>query len=90
MRKSGSEYQVILAFLTLNMLEFLSYTALMWGYGLLLNMFIITREELFGEHAAPDVVIFGLVYCPYVIIPLLVMLRVASTPVFHLDSKKHE
>ena len=53
-------------------------------------MFIITREELFGEHAAPDVVIFGLVYCPYVIIPLLVMLRVASTPVFHLDSKKHE
>jgi hypothetical protein len=54
----------------------------MWGYGHLLIMVIVVREELFGQYAAPDPLIFALAYGGYIIIPLLMMLRVASTPVF--------
>ena len=62
----------------------------MWSYGLLLCMFITTREQLFGEYAAPDCTMFALAYGSYIFMPILVMLRVAWTPVFsakkrHLD-----
>lgn len=58
----------------------------MWAYGLLLTMFVIAREELFGEYATPDPLIFVLAYSAYVFIPVLIMFRVAWTPVF--PSKK--
>lgn len=57
----------------------------MWGYGLLLTMFVVVREELFGQYAAPDPVIFALAYGPYIAIPLLMMLRVAWTPIFNTN-----
>ncbi len=60
----------------------------MWGYGLLLTMFVIAREELFGVYRAPDVRIFAAAYGAYILIPLLVMLRVAWTPVFASQKKK--
>ncbi len=56
--------------------------ALMWSYGLLLSMTLTVREELFGEYAAPDRTMFALAYGAYVLVPILVMLRVAWTPVF--------
>lgn len=61
--------------------EFLS-PVLMWAYGELLTMCVVVREELFGEYAAPDRLRFALGYGSYVIIPILMMLRVARTPVF--------
>lgn len=62
-------------------------TALMWGYGLLLTMFVVTREELYGEYAAPDVAMFLMAYGSYAAVPILVMLRVASYPVFNSKQK---
>ena len=56
--------------------------ALMWGYGLLLTMFVTVREELFGKYKAPDVTMFAVAYGGYIMVPLLIMLRVACTPVF--------
>lgn len=76
----------IYAFLTEK--EWIRIPALMWGYGLLLSMFVILREEIFGEHASPNIGLIGLAYGPYVIIPTLLMLRVAWTPVFSLNPKK--
>lgn len=55
----------------------------MWGYGLLLMMFVVVREQLFGQYAAPDPLIFALAYGAYIATPLLMMLRVAWTPVFY-------
>ena len=54
----------------------------MWGYGLLLTMVVIVREELFGKYKSKDITIFALAYGGYILIPLLIMLRVAWTPVF--------
>ena len=63
--------------------------ALMWGYGLLLCMFVIVREQLWGEHAAPEPLMFWMAYSAYIFMPLLVMLRVAWTPVFKPATKSH-
>ena len=60
----------------------------MWGYGLLLTMFIVVREELFGEYAAPDRTMFVLAYGTYILVPILVMARVLWTPVFS-STKPH-
>ena len=56
--------------------------ALLWAYGLILTMFVVIREELFGKYAAPDRAVFAMAYGGYLLVPLLVMLRVAWTPVF--------
>ena len=45
-------------------------------------MFVTIREELFGKYAAPDRTVFAMAYGSYLIVPILVMLRVAWTPVF--------
>lgn len=63
--------------------------ALMWSYGLLLMMAIVVREQLFGEFAAPDVLMFALAYGSYIVIPALVLLRVARAPVFSTAEKAH-
>ena len=56
--------------------------ALLWGYGLLLTMFVVVREELFGEYATPNSAVFLAAYGSYIAMPILVMLRVARQPVF--------
>ncbi len=61
----------------------------MWGYGLLLNMVVVVRMELFGEDATPNLAMFLVAYSAYVVVPILLMLRVAWTPVFPLPTKAH-
>ncbi len=52
-------------------------------------MFIVVREQLFGEHATKDVKIFLAAYGGYIMVPIIVLLRVASTPLFS-DTKKNK
>lgn len=59
----------------------------MWGWGLLLTMVVVMREELYGEYATKDVLLCSIAYGGYVAVPLLVMIRVASTPVFGSGGK---
>lgn len=59
----------------------------MWAYGLLLCMFMVVREQLFGEHATRDVRIFLAAYGGYIMVPIAVMVRVASAPVFRRQAK---
>lgn len=59
----------------------------MWGYGLLLTLFVVAREELYGQYAAPDVAVFLMAYGAYAVVPIIVMLRVASYPVFTFKQK---
>ena len=60
----------------------------MWGWGLLLTMVVVLREELYGKYATKDRLLFSLAYGGYLLMPLLIMLRVARTPVF--STKKTE
>ena len=53
-------------------------------------MFVVVREQLFGENAAPDPFMFWLGYGAYIFIPALVMLRVAFYPVFALKKLHKE
>lgn len=62
--------------------EWIRAPTLMWGWGLLLTMVVILREEFFGKYATKDPFLFSLAYGGYMLMPLLVMLRVARTPVF--------
>lgn len=61
---------------------FMLDAVLMWAYGHLLIMFVVMREELFGQYAAPNPMVIWLAYGGYIVIPILMMLRVAWTPVF--------
>ena len=54
----------------------------MWGYGHLLVMSVVLREGLFGQYATPDPLIYFAAYSGYIIIPMLMMFRVAWTPIF--------
>ncbi|XP_064392171.1 sigma intracellular receptor 2-like [Halichondria panicea] len=67
--------------------EWIRIPALLWAYGLLLTMFVVVREQLMGEHATPNVPIFFAAYSTYIIVPALVMLRVARAPVFSSGAK---
>ena len=49
-------------------------------------MFIVVREELFGVYKTKDVKMCAIAYGGYILMPLLVMLRVAWTPVFSSSS----
>ena len=62
----------------------------MWAYGLLLTMFVTIREQLFGKYKTKDITMFAAAYGAYIIVPLLVMLRVACTPVFSLSVKSQK
>ena len=64
----------------------------MWGYGLLLTMVVVAREELYGKYHTKDTTAFFLAYGGYVAVPVFIMLRVASTPVFPMsvDSSKQD
>ena len=65
-----------------------SCSALLWGYGLILTMFVVIREELFGKYAAPDPMIVAAAYGGYIMVPVIVMLRVAWTPLFKTKAKR--
>ena len=62
--------------------EWIRIPALMWGYGLLLTMFVVLKEELYGPYPTKNATLFLAAYGPYALIPLLVMVRVARYPVF--------
>ena len=57
----------------------------------MLTMVVILREEFFGKYATKDPFLFSLAYGGYMLMPLLVMLRVARTPIFGtVPTKKTE
>ena len=52
-------------------------------------MVVILREEIYGPYAAKNLTLILLGYGGYVIMPILVMIRVAQAPVFSSkDAKK--
>lgn len=79
--KSGSEYQVCV-FEIFKLGPYIYVTALLWGWGLLLCMFMVVHEQLYGPYPTKNVMIFAVAYGPYIIMPLVVMVRVARTPLF--------
>ena len=62
--------------------EWIRVPALMWGYGLLLTMVVVLREELYGVYRTKDTTLFFAAYGGYALMPVLIMFRVAWTPVF--------
>ncbi|XP_019850083.1 PREDICTED: uncharacterized protein LOC109580930 isoform X1 [Amphimedon queenslandica] len=62
--------------------EWIRIPALMWGWGLLLTMIIVAHEQLYGPHPAKDVTLFFIAYGAYAVMPLVIMGRVAMTPLF--------
>ena len=55
---------------------------MLWGYGVLLTMVVIVREQLYGQYPTRDVKMFALSYGGYCIMPVLAMVRVLRAPVF--------
>lgn len=49
---------------------------------MLLTMIVVVREQLYGKYHTKDTTMFFLAYGAYIFVPLLVMFRVASAPVF--------
>ena len=70
----------IFAFITEK--EWIRIPTLMWGYGLLLTMVVVLREELYGSYPTKDVPLFLAAYGPYALMPIMIMARVARYPVF--------
>lgn len=65
----------------------LFHLALMWGWGLLLSMIIVAHEELYGPYPAKNVMLFFAAYGAYAVMPLVIMVRVARTPLFPTATK---
>lgn len=59
-----------------------SLAGLMWGWGLLLCMAVTVKEQLYGPYPTKNLTLFAIAYGGYIIMPLMVMLRVAWSPVF--------
>ena len=53
-------------------------------------MVVVLREELQGEYATKDTLLFALAYGGYILVPLSVMFRVARAPVFSSNKTKRE
>ena len=62
----------------------------MWGWGLLLTMGPIMREELYGVYSTKDPKLFLMAYFGYLLMPLTVILRVVRDPVFTANKVKGE
>ena len=56
--------------------------ALMWAWGMFLVLLACIREELVGPYKTSNVPVVLAAYGGYVAVPLLLMLRMASAPVF--------
>ena len=63
-----------------------SPAGLMWGWGLLLCMFVVIKEQLYGPYPTKDVRLFFVAYGAYLLMPIFVMIRVARYPVFSTNS----
>lgn len=61
----------------------------MWAWGLLLALLPSIREQMEGPYKTDHFMVVAATYGTYVIVPILVMIRVASTPVFN-QSIKHK
>ena len=51
-------------------------------------MIPITAEQLFGQHASKNVIMYVVAYGPYVVVPMVAMLRAWGSPMFDLPSHK--
>lgn len=83
---------VIYAFITEK--EWIRIPCLMWGWGLLLTMLVILREQLYGPYPTKNLPLFLMGYGGYLVMPVVVMLRVIRLPLFPAqgtaDRKKKE
>lgn len=78
MKRNGLGYQVYIS-------GCVSHTlciALLWGWGLLLSMVVVTHEQLYGPYPTKNLTLFLVAYGAYALVPLGVMGRVARTPLF--------
>ena len=61
---------------------------------MLLSMLVIIREQLYGPYPTKNLPLFFIAYGGYLIMPIVVMLRVARLPLFlpqgTADRKKKE
>lgn len=59
--------------------------ALMWSWGMFLILLACIREQIAGPHKTSNLPVVLGAYGGYIVIPVLLMLRMASTPVFSPD-----
>ena len=69
-------------------LSVLFTAALMWAWGMFLVLLACIREQLEGPYKTSNLPVIAAAYGGYIIIPLLVMVRMASTPAFCTDKEK--
>ena len=63
----------------------------MWGWGVLVVMGPIMREQLYGVYSTKDPKLLLIAYvCYLLLMPLTVILRVVRTPVFTANKVKRE
>ena len=64
------------------------FPALMWAWGLLLSLLACMREQIEGPYKTDNVPVIVAAYGGYILIPVLVMIRMAWSPVFSSNKKK--
>ena len=64
--------------------------ALCWSWGLLLSMTVIVREQLYGEYPTKNITLFIMGYGPYILMPLVVIVRMIKLPLFKKADVKTE
>lgn len=60
----------------------------MWAWGMLLVLLACIREQMEGPYKTDNPAVIIPVYGGYIVIPVLVMIRVAPTPVFDAGKQK--
>ena len=64
------------------------YAALMWAWGMFLVLPACIREQMVGPYKTSNPAAIIAVYGGYMVVPVLIMIRVAFTPVFHTGKQK--
>jgi hypothetical protein len=61
--------------------------ALFWCGSILTILFVIVFEELFGTYSTKDVVQFSVAYGGYILVPVVILVRFWSDPVWEKNAK---
>ena len=62
----------------------------MWSWGMFLVLLACIREQLVGPHKTNNVPVILAAYGGYIAAPLLLMVRMAASPVFASSSSKQK
>lgn len=60
----------------------------MWAWGMVLILLACIREQVEGPYKTSNVTVILVAYGGYIIVPLLLMIRMVSTPVFQTGKEK--